>query len=81
MDVVRLVQLPLHIWQGHHDREVLPYIAVAKLERLANLVRCTELRSAYLASPDSQHSFAFEAVKVLSKSASVYSEIVTFDNE
>jgi hypothetical protein len=50
MYIVAFVQLSLQIWQADHHGQILPDIAVAELQSLAHIIRCTELRSRDLAT-------------------------------
>ena len=76
MDIITLIQLPLHIRQRNHHRQIPPHIALPQLQRLAHLVRRTQLCSPDFPSFHSQYTLALEAVEILREPAIVDFEVV-----
>lgn len=81
VDIVALVELSLEIWQPDHQREIVPHIAVPKLQRLSHETWSSDTCSRSFSAFDSEHSLALQAIKVLREPAAISAEVMPLDDQ
>ncbi|KAK5624782.1 hypothetical protein RRF57_000498 [Xylaria bambusicola] len=78
LDLVALVQLALQVGNGDHNSEVLPYVLLTQLERVANNAR----RSSSSARNFGLQSFlSLQSVEVLGEATAARTKVLALDDE
>ena len=81
MNVITFIELALDVRQCNHDCQILPHIAISKLQGLSHQRWSTNTSTRSFAAFDPEHSFAFEAVEVLGETPTVCFQVSPLDGE